>query len=89
MAHFQVSNAGVNAEFSTQVETKRLQRTLKPVFRIRIRIDFGRLDPDPYTREGKNGPKILKKVTKYHVLKCWMFSFEISRLLMWDKYCNL
>jgi hypothetical protein len=35
------------------------------VFGIRIRI-----------QEGKNDPQKKKKIKKFHVLKCWMFSFE-------------
>ncbi len=49
------------------------------VFRIRIRIDFGQPDPDP---EGKNFPQKYKKVKKFHVLKCWMFSFESWRIFL-------
>jgi hypothetical protein len=29
--------------------------------------------------EGKNDPQKYKKVIKFHVLKCWMFSFEAER----------
>jgi hypothetical protein len=50
------------------------------VFWIRIRIDFGRLVPDL-----DPGLKIIlqnyKKEKKFHVLKCWIFSFEGLRLL--------
>jgi hypothetical protein len=35
------------------------------VFGIRIRI-----------QEGKNDPQKVEKIKKFHVLKCWMFSFE-------------
>jgi len=34
---------------------------------IRIRIDFGRMDPDP---EGQKWPQKKEKVNKFHVLKC-------------------
>jgi hypothetical protein len=30
----------------------------------------------PWIQEGKNGPQKLKKVIKFHVFKCWMFSFK-------------
>jgi hypothetical protein len=39
--------------------------------RIRIRI-----------QEGKNDPKKWKKGQNFHLLKCWMFSFEGWRLLL-------
>jgi hypothetical protein len=32
-----------------------------------------KLDPDP---GGQNDPQKYKKVNNFHVLKCWMFSFE-------------
>jgi hypothetical protein len=38
-----------------------------------IAIHFGRLDPGP---GGQKLPQKLKTVKKFHVLKCWMFSFE-------------
>jgi hypothetical protein len=38
---------------------------------IRIRI-----------KEGKNDPQKQKKVEKFHVFKCWMFSFQGWRLLL-------
>ncbi len=41
--------------------------------RIWIRIDFGRLDPDP---RGQKLPTKIEKVKKFHVKKCLMFSFE-------------
>jgi hypothetical protein len=31
--------------------------------------------PDP---DGKNNPQKKNKMKKVHVLKCWMFSFEIK-----------
>jgi len=27
-------------------------------------------------REGKNDPQKWEKIKKFHVLECWMFSFE-------------
>jgi hypothetical protein len=36
-------------------------------FKLRIRIRI---------QEGKNDPQKYKKVQNFHVLKCWMFSFE-------------
>jgi hypothetical protein len=53
-----------------------------PVVWIRIRIDFDGLEPDPQlgmwilTQKDKNDYKNRKKVKKFNVLKCWMFSFE-------------
>jgi hypothetical protein len=44
----------------------------------RIRIGLGHWIR---IQEGKNNdPQKLKKVKKFHVLKCWMFSFEGRRL---------
>ncbi len=47
---------------------------LKPVLRIRIRINFGRLDPDPHWEYGSGSRKAKithrKKVKKIQVLKC-------------------
>jgi hypothetical protein len=42
---------------------------------------FGLLDPvpDPHWECGSGSEK--KKVKKFHVLKCWMLSFESWRLL--------
>jgi hypothetical protein len=40
------------------------------VFRIRIRIDIGRLDPHPNPGWQKDSQK-WKKVKKFHVLKGW------------------
>jgi hypothetical protein len=40
---------------------------------IRIRISIRNPDPDP---EGLKGPTRVAKINKFHVLKCWMFSFE-------------
>jgi hypothetical protein len=43
---------------------------------------IGPVDPDPYSESGsgsrraKMTHKSRKKVKKFHVLKCWMFSFE-------------
>ncbi len=37
------------------------------------------VDPDPYSESGyrrANDPQKQKKFQKFHVLKCWMFSFE-------------
>ncbi len=48
----------------------------RPVFRIRIH--FGRLDPDP----DLGGPKWTTKVKKIQVLNCKMFSFEGWRFLL-------
>jgi hypothetical protein len=40
-----------------------------------IRVDFERLDPD--IEEQKLPTRIeIKKVKKFHALKCWTFSFE-------------
>jgi hypothetical protein len=33
-------------------------------------------DPESRSRRAKMTDKNRKKVKKYHVLKCWMFSFE-------------
>jgi hypothetical protein len=47
--------------------------SFEAVFRIQIRIlssQWNRI------QEGKNDPEKYKKVKKFHVLKCWMFSFE-------------
>jgi hypothetical protein len=33
-------------------------------------------------KEGKNVPRPPKKVKKFHVFKCWMFSFEVRKLLL-------
>ncbi len=41
---------------------------------IRFRIRIGNVDPDPKK----------KKVKKFHVMKCWMFSFEGWRLLLYS-----
>ncbi len=49
-----------------------------------IRMDFSRLDPDPYwargsesgSRKAKMIPKVWKKWQQFHALKCWMFSVE-------------
>jgi hypothetical protein len=51
---------------------------MEAVFRIRIRIDFGRLEPDP----DPGGQKLPTKIEKNYVLKCWMFSLEGRRLLL-------
>jgi hypothetical protein len=42
---------------------------------IRIRIQSGQWIRIRI-QEGKNDPQKLKKIKKFHVLKCWMFSFE-------------
>jgi hypothetical protein len=75
----------------TEYDMQRLRSSYISIFStvlgIRIRIDFGRLDPDPHrecgigsgTKVGKNDPQKQekgKKMKKFHVLKCWMFSFE-------------
>jgi hypothetical protein len=31
------------------------------------------MDPDP---DGQKGPTKVEKIKKFHVLKCWMLSFE-------------
>jgi hypothetical protein len=36
-------------------------------------------DPDP---GGQKRPTKIEKIQKFHVLKCWMFSFEGGRLLL-------
>jgi hypothetical protein len=41
---------------------------------IRIRIDFGQLEPDPDPGGLKHEPQQKKKVKKFHDLKYWMFS---------------
>jgi hypothetical protein len=46
-----------------------------------IRINFGRLDPDP-DPGGQQMTHKKKKVQKFDVLKCWMFSFKGWRLLL-------
>jgi hypothetical protein len=46
---------------------------------MRIRIDFGRLDPDP---GGRKIPTKTEKLVKFHALKCWMFSFMGWRLFL-------
>jgi hypothetical protein len=40
---------------------------------LRIRIDFSQLDPDP---RGHKRPTKIGKSEEFHVLKCWLFSFE-------------
>ncbi len=40
-----------------------------------IRIDFARLNRDP---RGQQSPTKIKKVKKFHVTKCWMFSFGMK-----------
>jgi hypothetical protein len=43
------------------------------------------VDPDSGSGSGSSRQKLpikTKKVEKFHVLKCWMFSFEGRRLLM-------
>jgi len=45
------------------------------VFRIRTRIHSGHWIRIPI-QEGKNDPQKIEKMKKFHVLKCWMFSFE-------------
>jgi hypothetical protein len=47
---------------------------------IRIRIGFGRPDPD---LKEKNYTKNREKINKFHVLKFWMLTFERSRLLLY------
>jgi hypothetical protein len=47
--------------------------THKAVQWIPIDFDFVRLDPDPGE---KQGPTKQEKKNKFHVFKCWMFSFE-------------
>jgi hypothetical protein len=47
------------------IEDKSRSVNLPLGFRIRIRI-----------QEGKYDPQKEKKLKKFHVLKCWMFSFE-------------
>jgi hypothetical protein len=42
-----------------------------------IRIRIRNWEP-----EAKNDPQKKKKIKKFHVLKCWMFSIEGRRLLM-------
>ncbi len=47
---------------------------------IRIRTDFDPLAPDPHWECGswsrwQKLPTKIEKETKFHVLKCWMFSF--------------
>jgi hypothetical protein len=56
------------------------------------------VDPDPHgsaqilvvwvrIQEGNNDPQKLRKEEKFHVLKCWMFSFEgLNVLLGINKY---
>jgi hypothetical protein len=64
-------------------------RHLTAGFGIRIRMDphqFELLDPDPDphsncgsgsgSRRAKMTHKNRKKVQNFHVLRCWMFSFE-------------
>jgi hypothetical protein len=34
-------------------------------------------------KEGKNGPEKYKTVDKFHLLKCWTFSFKISCIFFW------
>ncbi len=53
---------------------------------IRVRIPIGSgsgslLDPDP-DPGGQKWPKKVTKIKKFHVLKCWTFSFESWRLLL-------
>jgi hypothetical protein len=52
--------------------------------RIRIQIGSGFNGVPGYVygfairiQEGKNDPQKYKKVRKFHVLKCWTFSFEV------------
>ncbi len=42
------------------------------MLRIRVRINFGQLDPDP-DPHWEGGPKLPTKVKKLQVLKCQMF----------------
>jgi hypothetical protein len=61
------------------------------------------VDPEPYPdwiriqwgawncvriQEGKNGPEIHKTVDKFHLLKCWTFSFKISCIFLVIKIMN-
>jgi hypothetical protein len=50
-----------------------------------ILIDFGRLDPDPDPDPGGylEDFKEKKKGKRFHVSKCWMFSFDGWRLLLY------
>ena len=53
----------------------------QPVFRIRIGSEFNQVSGSGFgirirTQEGKNDPQKQKKIKKFHVLKCWMVSFE-------------
>ncbi len=44
---------------------------------LRIQDSVGSVDPDPYSESGSRKAKMTnKKNKKFHVLKCWMFSFE-------------
>jgi hypothetical protein len=51
-------------------------KLLKKVFRIRIHIDFCRLDPYPDPGGQKKTTKKIEEVKKFHVVKSWMFSFQ-------------
>jgi hypothetical protein len=60
-----------------------LRASKKAVFRVRIRIRIKiRQDPQWFLSAGsgsgraKKSLKNSKKVKKFHVLKCWMFSFS-------------
>jgi hypothetical protein len=55
-------------------ETFRINATLVKMFYVP-------LDPDP-GEEGKSDPEKYNTVNEFHLLKCWMFSFEGSRLLL-------
>ncbi len=62
----------------TRTESSRLfQIEFYPALRIRIRIRFGRLDPDPHWEYGSwsRRAKINHKSEENSSLKCWMFFF--------------
>ncbi len=52
-----------------------IQKRFKAVFRIRIHIGSG-------SRREKMSLKN-RRVKKFHVLKCWVFSFEGYRILLY------
>jgi hypothetical protein len=68
-----VHSGGVEAQNGAREGMLTSGRRFITLMSIRIRIDFGLLDSVPGPTKVKY---IRKKVKKFHVLKCWMFSLR-------------